>query len=129
MFEALRELMTPPGPPKRPTGFVTPEGKGKKSTSSKLTTANVTFDTGLPVLPKLKLGVTGRWQSKNYKEGGAHQDAYFLAHGFAAYDLTDRATMRLNVNNLFDKKYINGLSYGAIYGAPRNAMVTLSYAL
>jgi outer-membrane receptor for ferric coprogen and ferric-rhodotorulic acid len=93
------------------------------------TTANVTFDTRLPAVPKLKLGVTGRWQSKTYKEGGAHQDAYFLAHGFAAYDLSDRATVRLNVNNLFDKKYINGLSYGAIYGAPRNAMVSLSYAL
>lgn len=93
------------------------------------TTANVTFDTRLPALPKLKLGVTGRWQSQTYKEGGAHQDAYFLAHGFAAYDLTDRATVRLNVNNLFDKKYVGGLSNGTMYGAPRNAMVTLSYAL
>jgi hypothetical protein len=34
VFDALRELMTPPDPPKRPIGFVTPEdsktgGKGK----------------------------------------------------------------------------------------------------
>jgi hypothetical protein len=27
VFEALRELMTPPDPPKRPIGFVTPEDK------------------------------------------------------------------------------------------------------
>lgn len=32
VFDALRELMKPP---KRPIGFVTPEDKGKKPTSSK----------------------------------------------------------------------------------------------
>ena len=31
VFDALRELMTPPDPPKRPIGFVTTEDKGKKS--------------------------------------------------------------------------------------------------
>lgn len=30
VFDALRELMTPPDPPKRPIGFVTPADKGKK---------------------------------------------------------------------------------------------------
>ena len=35
VFDTLRELMTPPEPPKRPIGFVTPEDKGKKPTSSK----------------------------------------------------------------------------------------------
>ena len=30
VFDALRELMTPPEPAKRPIGFVTPEDKGKK---------------------------------------------------------------------------------------------------
>ena len=31
VFDALRELMTPPDPPKRPIGFVTPQEKGKKA--------------------------------------------------------------------------------------------------
>jgi hypothetical protein len=31
VFDALRDLMTPPEPPKRPIGFVTPEDKGKKA--------------------------------------------------------------------------------------------------
>jgi hypothetical protein len=35
VFDALRELMTPPDPPKRPIGFVTPDDKGKKPTSAK----------------------------------------------------------------------------------------------
>jgi ORF6N domain len=30
VFDALRELMTPPDPPKRPIGFVNPEDKGSK---------------------------------------------------------------------------------------------------
>ena len=33
VFDALRELMTPPDPPKRPIGFVTPEDKGSKKAS------------------------------------------------------------------------------------------------
>ena len=34
VFDALRELMTPPDPPKRPIGFVTPEDKGKKASGA-----------------------------------------------------------------------------------------------
>ena len=35
VFDALRDLMTPPDPPKRPIGFVTPpEDKGKKTTGA-----------------------------------------------------------------------------------------------
>lgn len=30
VFDALRELMTPPDPPKRPIGFINPEDKGSK---------------------------------------------------------------------------------------------------
>ena len=33
VFDALRELMTPPDPPKRPIGFVHPEDKSKKATA------------------------------------------------------------------------------------------------
>ena len=35
VFDALRELMAPPDPPKRPIGFVTPEDKGKKATGAR----------------------------------------------------------------------------------------------
>ena len=35
VFDALRELMTPPDPPKRPIGFVTPEDKGRKTSGAK----------------------------------------------------------------------------------------------
>ena len=36
VFDALRELMTPPDPPKRPIGFVTPEDKDKKASGARL---------------------------------------------------------------------------------------------
>jgi len=35
VFDALRELVTPPDPPKRPIGFVTPEDKGKRTSGAK----------------------------------------------------------------------------------------------
>lgn len=35
VFDALRELMTPPNPPKRPIGFVMPEDNGKKTPAAK----------------------------------------------------------------------------------------------
>jgi len=34
VFDALRERMTPPEPPKRPIGFITPEDKGSKKPSA-----------------------------------------------------------------------------------------------
>ncbi|MBT9494011.1 MAG: TonB-dependent siderophore receptor [Paucibacter sp.] len=92
-------------------------------------TVNFRVDSRMPMLPALRLGVGGRWQADVYKVGSAKQDAYLVANAFAAYELTQAATLRLNVNNLFDKKYIGGLVYGAMYGAPRNFAVTLDYKL
>ena len=94
------------------------------------TTVNFLFDTRLPALPQLKLGVAGRWQSDiSNKASGIRQDAYVLANAFASYDVNDRTSVRLNVNNLFDKKAIGGLAYGALYNAPRNVAVSLNYKL
>jgi hypothetical protein len=35
LFDALRELMTQPDPPKQPIGVVTPKDKGKKAVRAK----------------------------------------------------------------------------------------------
>ena len=35
VFDAIRELMTPPDPPKRPIGFVPLEDKGKKTSRAR----------------------------------------------------------------------------------------------
>jgi outer membrane receptor for ferric coprogen and ferric-rhodotorulic acid len=92
-------------------------------------TLKLRADTRLPTLPKLRVGSAVRWQSDVSKTGGAWQDAYVLADAFAAYELSDKATLRLNINNLFDEKYLRTVQYGAIYGAPRTLSISLDYKL
>lgn len=92
-------------------------------------TLKARIDTRLPMLPAMRVGLGARWQSAVRKNGGASQGAYVVANAFATYDLTSAATLQVNVNNLFDKKYVGGLAYGAIYGAPRSYGVSLSYKL
>ena len=92
-------------------------------------TLKLLADTRVAALPRLRVGSGLRWQSAVSKIAGASQDAYVLVDAFAAYELTDKATLRLNVKNLLDKKYIRSVTYGAIYGAPRTAALTLEYKL
>ncbi|KAF1042497.1 TonB-dependent receptor domain-containing protein [Xylophilus sp.] len=92
-------------------------------------TLKLRADSRVAALPGLRLGAGARWQSGVSKVGGAHQGAYAVADAFAAYELTPAATLRLNINNVFDKKYIGTVEYGAIYGAPRNFAITLDYRL
>lgn len=92
-------------------------------------TFNFRVDTRLPALPAVRVGLAGRWQSDVYKVAGARQDAYFKADAFASYEINDKATLRLNVNNLFDKKAVGGLGYGAIYIPPRHYGVSVNYKI
>lgn len=57
------------------------------------------------------------------------QKSYALVNLMAAYDFTDRISLQLNVNNVFDKAYYNTNSWfgGYIYGEPRNVRATLRY--
>ncbi len=90
---------------------------------------NLRADSRVPGLPALRAGIGARWQSEVSKIGGASQSAYLLADAFAAYELTDSATVRFNVRNIFDKKYLSTVAFGAIYGAPRTYAVSLEYKL
>ena len=86
-------------------------------------------DTRLPGLPKLKFGAGLRWQSDIFKIGSVRQDSYLLVNAFAAYELTKDATIRLNVDNITDEKYLRTVQFGAIYGATRQFSVALEYKL
>lgn len=92
-------------------------------------TLKLLAESRLPMLPGLRLGGAARWHSDISKIGGARQDAYLVANAFAAYELSDSATVRLNVDNVFDKKYLRTVQYGAIHGAPRTASISLEYRL
>jgi outer membrane receptor for ferric coprogen and ferric-rhodotorulic acid len=93
------------------------------------TIVSLRADTRLPGLTKLKLGAGARWQSDISKTGAVRQDAYLLVNAFAAYALTPAATVRLNVDNLTDEKYLRTVQFGAIYGAPRQFSLALEYKL
>lgn len=47
------------------------------------------------------------------------------------YDLSKPLTATLNINNLFNRKYLSALDqtfYTGYYGAPRHAMLNLRYS-
>lgn len=48
-----------------------------------------------------------------------------VADAMVRFDIDDRWSAQLNVNNVFDKTYHAGTSPIATYGEPRNAMLTL----
>ncbi len=83
------------------------------------TIVSLRADTRLPALPQLRFGAGLRWQSDIEKTGTARQDAYLLVNAFAAYELSQVATVRLNIDNVTDEKVLRTVQYGAIYGAPR----------
>jgi outer membrane receptor for ferric coprogen and ferric-rhodotorulic acid len=93
------------------------------------TIVSLRADTRLPALPKLRFGAGLRWQSDISKAGAARQGAYLLVNVFAAYELTRAATVRLNIDNLTDEKYLRTVQYGAIYGAPRQFSLAFEYKL
>ena len=60
------------------------------------------------------------------------QGGYAVFGLHAGYQFSDNLSLRLNVNNLFDKTYYQGLGWntgGNSYGTPRNALLTLNYKL
>lgn len=91
------------------------------------TTVKLRLDTRVADVPGLKVGVNTRWQSDIESTYGMTQDDYMLTNVFAAYELDEDATVRLNIDNLFNEKYIQSLYSTAFYGAPRMASVSLDY--
>ncbi|MCQ2996658.1 TonB-dependent siderophore receptor [Pseudomonas syringae] len=61
----------------------------------------------------------------------AKQDDFAVFNLMARYQFTDNLSTLVNVNNLFDKKYLSALDetfLGGYYGDPRNVMVTTKYS-
>jgi outer membrane receptor for ferric coprogen and ferric-rhodotorulic acid len=93
--------------------------------------ANLILSARAPGYAALSYGLGGRWQSaiSNTESSGfiVRQDSYAVLNGFMAWDFVENASVRLNVNNLFNEKYINTLRYSGYYGAPSNYSVTLDW--
>lgn len=94
-------------------------------------TANLLLSGRLPSYKALSLGIGGRWQSNifNVETDGyrVRQGGYAVVNAFAAWDVLPNLTVRANVDNLTDEKYINTLRYSGYYGAPRNYTLSLDW--
>ena len=94
-------------------------------------TANLLLSGRLPGYSTLSWGLGGRWQSDifNIESSGftVRQGSYAVLSGFVGWDFRENASLRLNVNNLGDEKYINTLRYSGYYGAPRNYTLSLNW--
>nr|WP_320116669.1 TonB-dependent siderophore receptor [uncultured Desulfuromonas sp.] len=89
---------------------------------------------------QLTVGGGVNWQSRIYFSTTswqlpdvpleAEQDAYTVVDLMARYQLTDTLCATLNVNNLFDKKYLSSLDstfFTGYYGEPRSVLLSLRY--
>ncbi|WP_437883887.1 TonB-dependent siderophore receptor [Pseudomonas sp. LRF_L74] len=84
---------------------------------------------------KLSLGAGVRWQSKinTYTYANLEQSSYWIADAMARYKISQKMTVGVNINNLFDKKYFAGVAtmtgWGEYYtwGEPRNLTASFRY--
>lgn len=85
-------------------------------------------------LNRLTVGGNLVWQSDIYAVNGtfgtkAHQGDYGVVGLLANYAVDEHLTVGLNLNNLFDTQYYDGLGTfnSGSYGEPRNAMVNAKW--
>lgn len=96
-------------------------------------TANLMLSTRLSSLPSLSFGIGGRWQSEisnkedNARYARVRQSGYTLLNAFLAWDITPDLTLRANVSNITDKKYIQSLYSVSYYGPPRQYALSLNW--
>lgn len=95
-------------------------------------TVNFALTAQVPSFTAVSLGVNGRWQSDiskvdEYTGGTVRQDAYALVNTFVRWDVTQQLSLRGNVNNVTDEKFITSLYQIGYYGAPRNYSMSLNY--
>ncbi len=88
---------------------------------------------------RLTVGGGANWQSGIHfsdtpwdlgKTVKAKQEQYTVVDLMARYQLSEQLSTTLNVNNLFDKKYLSALDttfYGGYYGEPRNLLLSAEY--
>lgn len=79
--------------------------------------------------PDLTIGADLRWQSEIHATDDIKQPSYAIVDLMASYQINRDVTMRVNVENLFDKTYYSYLNAANTvrYGAPFNAQLSLNY--
>ncbi len=84
----------------------------------------------LPQLQQLKVGASLNYQSKTSYDttNAAYQGGYSLLNLMASYDINKNLSVSFNLNNVFNKKYLNSVSQGtAYYAAPINGSLAINW--
>jgi outer membrane receptor for ferric coprogen and ferric-rhodotorulic acid len=93
-------------------------------------TASLSLTSSLPAFTQVMLGLNARWQSdiSTFQfPATIRQDSYTTLDLFGRWDVTEKLSMQVNVNNVTDEKYINTLYYSGNYSAQTNYSMTLGY--
>ncbi len=95
-------------------------------------TVNLALTSKIPGFTAVTLGLGGKWQSDistedGYAAGTIRQGSYATVNAFATWDINTHASLRANINNITDEKYIGSLYQVGYYGPPRNYAVTFGY--
>ncbi len=101
----------------------------KYDTKASRTTANVFLSY---LIDDFTLGGGLQYKSKYYTEtnyGKINQKAYTIANAMLGYKIDKNSTLQLNVNNVFDKTYYQGVGTNSmVYGDPRNFTLNYKYS-
>ena len=93
-------------------------------------TASLSLTSRLPGLTQVMLGFNARWQSdiETFQfPATIRQDSYTTLDLLGRWDVTEKLSMQVNVNNVTDEKYINTLLYAGNYSAQTNYSMTMGY--
>ncbi|MFW2592173.1 TonB-dependent siderophore receptor [Aliarcobacter butzleri] len=109
--------------------FEAEDAKGDKfSTDSSRTTANLWAKY---TIDDYRFGAGLNYKSKVYTGSGATkitQDAFITTDLMAGYKINKSLDLQLNINNIFDEKYYEGIGVNSmVYGDPRNFTLGMKY--
>ncbi|MGY0830412.1 TonB-dependent siderophore receptor [Azospirillum argentinense] len=77
---------------------------------------------------RVTVGGNVKWEGDVYTGTGARRydrDGYAVVDLMTRYQITDKVSATLNLNNLFDKKYLSSVQNYGYYGEPRNVLLSL----
>lgn len=104
-----------------------PDGS-KFNTDSSRTTANLWAKY---TIDDYRFGAGLNYKSKVYTGSGASkitQDAFITTDLMAGYKINKSLDLQLNINNVFDEKYYEGIGVNSmVYGDPRNFTLGMKY--
>lgn len=94
--------------------------------------AKMALSARLPQHDNITLGGGGRWQSRIHRVDGytgvdVSQREYLTLDAFASWRLLPQSTLKLNVRNITNEKYITSLYEIGYYSAPRTYELSYKY--